>query len=89
MSKINSPWRLDNNETPLRIVDADDFIVCSMYPSGLADATLIAAAPDLLRELKHLVSLVEPCISDGRASIPGLATFNAAHAAIAKAEGKE
>lgn len=54
---------------------------------ALANAHLIAAAPELLRELEHLVRLVEPCIQDGRASIPGLATFNGAKAAIAKARG--
>lgn len=53
----------------------------------VADARLIAAAPDLLRELEHLVRLLEPAISDGRVSVPGLATLNGARAAIAKAEG--
>lgn len=53
-----------------------------------ANARLISAAPDLLRELEHLVRLLEPAISDGRVSVPGLATLNAARAAIAKAEGK-
>ena len=52
-----------------------------------ANAKLIAAAPDLLRELSHLVRLLETPISDGRVSAPGLATLNGAKAAIAKAQG--
>jgi hypothetical protein len=51
-----------------------------------ANARLIAAAPDLLHELQHLVRLLEPC--EDRLEVPGLATLNAARAAIAKAEGK-
>lgn len=44
---------------------------------------LISAAPELLKELKHLVNL----LGDGPYNVPGLATLNAAKAAIAKAEG--
>ena len=51
-----------------------------------ANARLIAAAPDLLRELKHLVRLVEPALNGGT-KIAGLATVNAVWEAIAKAEG--
>lgn len=51
-----------------------------------SDAHLIAAAPCLLRELSHLVSLMEPLERDGQLSIPGLATLNGARAAIAKAK---
>lgn len=50
-----------------------------------ADAHLICAAPDLLRELVHLVSLLEPLEQDGGLEVPGLATLNGARAAIAKA----
>lgn len=52
-----------------------------------ANAHLIAAAPDLYRQLAHLVHLIEPLERDGH-NIPGLATLNAARAALAKAEGK-
>lgn len=52
-----------------------------------ANARLIAAAPELLKELQRLVRLLELPISDGRVSVPGLATLNAAKAAIAKATG--
>jgi len=50
-----------------------------------ANARLIAAAPDLLHELEHLVRLIEPHIV--HTVIPGLATLNGARAAIAKAIG--
>ena len=49
---------------------------------------LIAAAPDLLAELKHLIALIEPLERDGRLNVPGLATLNGARAAVARAEGK-
>ena len=52
-----------------------------------ANARLIAASPCILRELKHLVAIIDPWIEVGM-SIPGLATLNAAKAAIAKAEGE-
>jgi hypothetical protein len=54
--------------------------------TSLAHARLISAAPDLLRELAHLVRLMEPQERDGSLDIPGLATLNGARAAIAKAE---
>ncbi len=54
-----------------------------------ADARLIAAAPELLHELAHLVRLLDGAIDDGRVSVPGLATLNGAKAAIAKATGEQ
>ena len=53
-----------------------------------ADAPLIAAAPDLLHELRHLVRLLEPLEREGTLNVPGLATLNGAREAIKKAEGK-
>lgn len=50
------------------------------------DALLIAAAPDLLRELEHLVRLMEPV--EPSLNIPGLATLNGARAALAKARAQ-
>jgi hypothetical protein len=47
----------------------------------------IDALPELLHELAHLVRLLETPINDGRVSVPGLATLNAAKAAISKALG--
>ncbi len=52
----------------------------------MADAALIAASPDLLRELKHLVRALEPLERDGIMNAPGVATLNGARAAINKAE---
>lgn len=49
-----------------------------------ADARLMSAAPDLLKELRHLVRALEP-LEDGHLEIPGLATLNGARKAIAKA----
>lgn len=51
----------------------------------LEDAQLISAAPDLLKELSHLVSHLEPLEKDGGLQVPGLATLNGARAAISKA----
>jgi hypothetical protein len=53
-----------------------------------ANARLIAAAPELLKELRHLVRLLEPAEKDGAIDVPGLATLNAARAAIRKAAGE-
>lgn len=50
-----------------------------------ANAKLIAAAPELLKELNHLVVLLEPLEKDGSLDVPGLATLNGARAAIKKA----
>ncbi len=47
------------------------------------DAKLIAAAPELLKELQHLVALLEPMERAGTLNVPGLATLNGARKAIA------
>lgn len=52
------------------------------------DAYLIAAAPELLKELTHLASLLHPWIEAGN-SVPGIATLNGAWAAIKKARGEQ
>lgn len=44
-----------------------------------ANARLIAAAPDLLEELREIVEMIDPCGHD--------VNFDAARAAIAKATG--
>ena len=51
-----------------------------------ANARLIAAAPNLYEALAHLVWFIEPIEHEGR--IPGLATLNAARAALDKARGE-
>ena len=51
-----------------------------------ANTLIMAAGPDLLKELRHLVMLLEPLEQSGDLHIPGLATLNGPRAAIAKAE---
>lgn len=59
---------------------------------GKEDAELIVRAvnahDDLLRELSHLVRLLEPLERDGGLNVPGLATLNGAREAIRKAAGE-
>jgi len=49
---------------------------------------LATMAPKLLKELKHLVLLMEP-VEAGQLNIPGLATLNGARAVIAETECTE
>ena len=53
----------------------------------LAVARMMWAAPDLLSALKALLELLEPLETLGLLDVSELAKFNAARAAIAKAEG--
>lgn len=53
-----------------------------------ANACLMAAAPDLLKELENLVRLLEPIERDRPLNVPGLATLNGARRALAKARGE-
>jgi hypothetical protein len=78
----------------LAILDGDEgLIVATVWARFVsrsqagANARLMAAAPDLYRELSHLVRLLEPLESGGLLSVPGLATLNGARAALARAEG--
>ena len=67
----------------------DEFIACTAHnknertPEALKNTVLIAAAPELLKELRHLVNLIERM----RVVVP-LSILNGAREAIAKAEGK-
>lgn len=45
---------------------------------------LRSAAPDMARELLHLLRLMEPLEKEGGFDIPGLATLNGARAALRK-----
>jgi hypothetical protein len=49
-----------------------------------AHASLIAAAPEMLDELRHLHAIIQPWLDSGN-SIPGLATMNKSAAILAKA----
>ena len=56
-------------------------------PQG-PNARIMAAAPSLLRELQHLVRLMEPLENGGTLAVPGFATLNGARQAIAEAIGE-
>jgi hypothetical protein len=67
------------------IANAYGFYVDGAYtttPETVANARLIAAAPDLYRELAHLVRMLEPI--EDTLGAPGLATLNGARAALEK-----
>jgi hypothetical protein len=55
------------------------------FKDAMGEGALIAAAPDLYRELAHLVRLLEPLEKEGGLDVPGLATLNGARAALKKA----
>ncbi len=46
------------------------------------------AAPELCRELRHLVRLLEPLEQSGELNVPGLATLNGPRNAITKSTGE-
>ena len=82
------PWRytkVGGQSRDLQIVSVvtGGFIA---QASSEQHARLIAAAPDLLTELQHLVRLMQPKEATSL-DVPGLATLNGARAAIAKATG--
>lgn len=52
------------------------------------DLRLIAAAPELYAELKHLVELMSPMEEKGALNIRGLATLNGARRVLNLVEGK-
>lgn len=86
------PWKwtpsLREGEIRSKTLDAEDRTVVFHSAHWLprsADLKLIAAAPELLAELRHLVLLMSPHEADGSLAIRGLATLNAARAAIKKA----
>lgn len=91
------PWNNDGRQYIYSERSASGRMACiaKLFPGevkgdqGIANARLIAAAPDLYRELVHLVRLLEPLERDGGLDVPGLATLNGARAAIAKAEAGE
>lgn len=95
------PWGFEYTEDNKRIIigkglveGPDGYDVAEVYSDDCpyeeaeANARLIAAAPELLHEIKHLVRLLEPLEQDGTLNVPGLASLNGARAAIAKAEGR-
>ncbi len=96
MKHTPAPWDINTLAGPqLREVFAGDVLICDCGATNVemedieieANARLIAAAPELLTELRHLVSLLEPLENDGTLHVPGIATLNGAREAIRKAEG--
>ena len=80
------PWAWDGTY-PIRIIDAQGYVVCGdIMPSGAGNARLIVAAPTMLAALEDVCEWLE--------SIPGdlgdfaKANLMNAQAAIRKAEGK-
>jgi hypothetical protein len=88
------PWTVEPESENYQVrVNSADWCIADVWGDRdelanqyRANGHLIAAAPDLLAELKHLVRLMEPKEQTGL-DIPGLATLNGARAAIAKAAG--
>lgn len=76
-------WRDVGGPCGGRIVnDADDVLADEVTDDALP---LMLAAPDMARELMHLVRLLEPLERDSGLNVPGLATLNGARAALRKA----
>ena len=95
MTHTAGPWdckyRKENDSFPNRwlIISARKIVAkVGDFPEAESNARLIASAPELLHELEHLLALLEPLEADGILGVPGLATLNAARAAIAKAKGE-
>jgi hypothetical protein len=71
-----------NKEIMTSKIKPEDFISSSTYEYC---NELEKDKSYLLKELQHLVRLLEPLEKDGGLDIPGLATLNGARAAIKKA----
>ena len=89
-----TPWRQHYPLKPGVIVDAHDKRVAEVFGRDIwaPNAAFIVRACNahdaLVRELSHLVRLIEPMERDGSLNIPGLATLNGAREALAEADGK-
>jgi hypothetical protein len=92
MSQKHTPgsWVIDTNDNLIHANDARHTIVCSFAatlrnPSVMADARLIAAAPDMLEALKLCASVVAGNTMHKQGLVDALA---AARAALFKATGE-
>jgi hypothetical protein len=87
------PWFVDGAGARAMVRGADQTIVAVRHrlPADINEANMhrIAGAPALLHELKRLVAALEPleCSGNWPLDSAGIATLNAARAAIAAAEG--
>ena len=98
MSHTPGPWRMEEFRKGSYLVTARNAgtaregIVAQHVP-GIANARLIAAAPELLEVIREAVDSADREMSKGRKASPGLATWlEKARAVLAKAradEGKE
>jgi hypothetical protein len=77
------PWSLEAVKDYLRHEDTG---IDTEHPEALANARLIAAAPELLEELRNLAQGLADYANDSEAELPD--TFRAWDI-IAKAEGRE
>lgn len=88
------PWEAYGNR--VRLTDharvADTWSSAIPHDERAANARLIAAAPELLAEMKRYLPILEQCEQGTRwakyTEGTGIATLNGYRAAIAKAEGK-
>lgn len=94
MSHTPGPWRMEEFRKGSYLVTARNAgtaregIVAQHVP-GIANARLIAAAPELLEVIREAVDSAEREMAKGRKASPGLATWlEKARAALAKARGE-
>jgi hypothetical protein len=81
------PWKVEEIDKKLFVTASNEdfeFCICRVFELGQTDnADLIAAAPELLQELKNMVEHWQ-FVEDSDTN----ELFDAARAAIAKAEGE-
>lgn len=94
MSHTPGPWRMEEFRKGSYLVTARNAgtaregIVAQHVP-GIANARLLAAAPELLEVIREAVDSAEREMAKGRKASPGLATWlEKARAALAKARGE-
>jgi hypothetical protein len=83
------PWHIGKRYPSGAIYDEKGGEICAfsdlLHPAEVAaNARLIAAAPDLLAALQALISVIGVRVDD-----PRIKQFDAARAALAKAEGNQ
>ena len=95
MSHTPGPWKIEEFSKGSYLVTArnagtaKEGLVAQHVP-GIANARLIAAAPELLEVIREAVDSAEREMAKGRKASPGLATWlEKARAALAKARADE
>jgi len=93
---FKTPLKTQDSGNGIYIVAEKDIIIATIQgdlslpilerkEQEVAQAKVFAASNELLKELIHLVQLMEPLEQEGKLNIPGLATLNGARNAINKA----